>query len=518
MWRKRRVLVWGIGLLLAAWPVLVANQAGGGGKQQAGKSLSYAEDLDWQIPNEKLMLPFKDQQPIYFVNGTQSPAEWRKLPKFWNEATEQAQDPRTGDVVVRKVVKIKVPLGLNQSPPVPAENAMTVARWQLGKRLYFDHILSSDGTVACASCHDPRRGWTDQSPVSVGIGGLKGGVSAPTVLNACYNPLQFWDGRATSLEDQAQGPVANPVEMFSGKGHAWRGAVERVRKKADYVQRFREAYGTDPTRDAIAKAIATFERTVLSGNSLHDRAELAMCRRVSEAESTDFTIQAVDYEKVLRETFAAKDLPALTALKLAPARDGKRIPEVARALANGRVLFFGKARCATCHVGDLFTDNQFHNLGVGVKNGRLPADGLGRFARVPLGHKNSEFMGAFKTPTLRGLGETGPYMHDGSEKTLEEVIEFYDRGGNANEFLSAKMRDVSAEQAYEVARQRGTKYSGPKPTLLGTGGRPIIPLKLNLSKAEKADLVMFVRALHGDPVDPIVSEPRFKAPRASARR
>ncbi len=522
MGNKRRVLVWGFALLLAAVPVLASNLAASGGKQQAnnGKPLAYAEDLDWQIPNEKLMLPFKDQEPIYFVNRTQSPGEWRKLPKFWNEATEQVQDPRTGEAVVRKVVKIKVPLGLSQSPPVPPENPMTVTRWLLGKRLYFDHILSSDGTVACASCHDPRRGWTDQSPVSTGIGGHKGGVSAPTVLNACYNPLQFWDGRAISLEDQAQGPVANPLEMFAGpgEGHAWPRAVERVRKKGDYVRRFREAYGTDPTRDAIAKAIATFERTVLSGNSIHDRADLAMRRRVSEAESNDFTIQPADYEKVLREAFAAKDMPSLKALKLDPAKDAQRIPEVARSISNGRALFFGKARCSTCHVGDLFTDNQFHNLGVGAKDGKLPPDGWGRFARVPLGHKNGEFMGAFKTPTLRGLGETGPYMHDGSEKNLEEVIELYDRGGNANEFLSPKMRDIPAEQAYERARERGTKYTGPKPALLGTGGRPIIPLKLNLSKAEKADLVRFVLALHGDPLDPIVADPRLKVARPAANR
>ena len=517
MWTKRRMILWGGGLLLAALPVLIQVRPATGGKPAAaGKLQPYAQDLDWQIPNERLMLPFKDQEPIYFVNASQNAAEWRKLPKFWNEASEKVQDPRTGEVVVRKVVKIKLPLGLTHNPPVPAENQMTVTRWLLGKRLYFDHILSSSSTVACASCHNPKQGWTDQSPVSTGIGGLKGGVSAPTVLNACFNPLQFWDGRAISLEDQAQGPVQNPVEMFSGEGHAWPRAVERVRKKDDYARRFREAYGTEPTRDAIAKAIATFERTVLSGNSIHDRADLAMRIRVSREEGTDFTLKPVDYEKVLKEAFAAKDIPALSALKLDVNKDAGRVPQVAKAISNGRALFFGKARCATCHVGDLFTDNAFHNLGVGAKDGKLPANGWGRFNHVPLGHKNVEFLGAFKTPTLRGLVRTAPYMHDGNEKTLEEVVEFYDRGGNANPFLSTKMRDIDAERAYELARQRGTKYSGPKPALLREDGHPIIPLKLNLTKAEKADLVYFLRALQGDPVDPIVADPNYKVARPTS--
>ncbi len=108
---------------------------------------------------------------------------------------------------------------------------------------------------------------------------------------------------------------------------------------------------------------------------------------------------------------------------------------MAQSLNDGRALFFGKARCNSCHVGDNFTDNQFHNLGVGVKDGQLPADTLGRFATLPTGHKNPELIGAFKTPTLRHLLGTAPYMHNGSERTLEEVVEFYDRGGNANEFL-----------------------------------------------------------------------------------
>src|SRR5690606_8585548 len=118
-----------------------------------------------------------------------------------------------------------------------------------------------------------------------GIRNLRGGMNAPTVLNSAYNHLQFWDGRAITLEDQAQGPVENPVEMFAGDGHAWNSAVLRIRKNADYVAQFRQVFGCDPTRDTVAKAIATYERTVLSGNSVHDRAELARTVRIVEEES-----------------------------------------------------------------------------------------------------------------------------------------------------------------------------------------------------------------------------------------
>jgi cytochrome c peroxidase len=463
-------------------------------------------DYEWQVPREHWKMPFKDEQPIYFINRNQASAEWDKLPRFWNETTEKAVDPRTGEVVTRKAVKIKVPLGLTANPPVPTENPMTVAKWSLGKQLYFSGILSSDGTVSCSSYHDPKRGYTDRSPVSTGIRGLKGGMSAPTVFNSAYNALQFWDGRALSLEDQAQGPVMNPVEMFSGDEHAWNSAVKRVRKEDKYVKQFRAIFGADPTRDGIAKAIAAYERTVLSGNSIHDRADLAMRERVEDEGTGKYEIKAKDYETVLKAAFDAKDVPALFALRLDVDKDREKVPAMARSLSDGRTLFFGKARCNSCHVGDNFTDNQFHNLGVGVKDGQLPANTLGRFATLPTGHKSTDQIGAFKTPTLRNLLGTGPYMHNGSERTLEEVVDFYDRGGNANEFLDSKMRDYDAEKAYLLSQQQKTPYNGPEVKLFGKDQKPIVLLKLNLTPQEKRDLVLFLRALQGDPADPIVAD------------
>lgn len=484
--------------IVAAWQQV--------GVAQNGKGSVSTESLDWQLPRPSAMLPFDKEQPIYYVS-TQNPAEWQKLPSFWNERTEKATDPATGAVVERKVIKLKLPLGIAVAPKVPVENPLSVPRWALGKRLYFDTALSSNGAVACATCHDPRKGYTDQMPVSVGIGGLKGGVSAPTVLNASFNPLQFWDGRAESLEDQAQGPPQNPIEMFDGAGNAWHKLVERIRKKADYRQRFLEAFGTEPTRDTIAKAIASYERTVFSGNSIHDRAERAMRLRVEDEGSTKLEILARDYEKVLNEAFAARDSHALRALGLDPSKDRSKTPELAKSISNGRVLFFGKARCANCHVGENFTDGQFHNLGVGVRDGKVPGDAVGRFARLPTGHKNAEMVGAFRTPTLRGLVSTAPYMHDGSENTLEKVIEFYDRGGNANEFLSTKLRDLDAEKSFVASRQNKSEYKGPPVKFFSRDNMPIVPLELKLSKQDHKDVANFLRALEGDPVDPIVSDP-----------
>ncbi len=470
------------------------------------------DPLDAAIPNDSLKLPFKDDAPIYFVTRPSNPAEWEKMPGLWNETTEEATDPATGEKVTRRAVKIKVPLGLNTAPAVPPENPMTVAKWELGKRLYFDKTLSTNGTIACASCHDPARGFTDQRRTSLGINAKLGGMNAPTVINAAYNRLQFWDGRAVSLEDQAQGPVGNPLEMFAGKGDAWEEAVLRMRGNPEYVKAFRAVFGHLPTRDAAAKAIATYERTVLSGDSIHDRAEAVMRKRVAEEESGKFELKAEDYATAVKDAFAKKDGPALTALGLDPAKDAGKADEVGKRLVSGRNLFFGKARCTNCHVGDQFTDNQFHNLGVGVENGKLPPADWGRYTRLLTGHKDATQVGAFKTPGLRALVGTQPYMHAGNEATLEAVIDLYDRGGNPNEFLDAKMRDAAAEEAYLKAKAEGKPYTGPAPALFTRGGRPVIPMKLNLTPDEKADLVLFLRSLQGEPVDAVIADPNAYPP------
>jgi cytochrome c peroxidase len=283
----------------------------------------------------------------------------------------------------------QVPLGL---PPVPwpEDNPFTPEKAELGRLLYFDKRLSSDGTVACASCHEPSKAFTDCQPVSVGIGKQRGGRSAPTVINRAYSDYQFWDGRAESLEDQVKGPLANPLEMTIDKeeGRAHKETVRRISAIPGYVDRFKRVFGPGPiTIDQVAKAVATFERTVLSGNAPYDRYE-------------------------------AGEKSALTAAQI-----------------RGRDVFFNKAACDACHLGFNFTDGSYVNIGIGMDR---PRPDLGRFAVS----KREEDKGAFKTPTLREIEHTAPYMHDGSLATLEEVVEHYDKGGIRNPYIDQRMKPL----------------------------------------------------------------------------
>jgi cytochrome c peroxidase len=297
----------------------------------------------------------------------------------------------------------KAPLGL---PPIswPKDNPYSAAKVELGRYLYFDRRLSADETVSCASCHIPQRGFTDGAPVSTGIKAQKGGRSAPTVINRVYSLAQFWDGRAKSLEEQAKGPIANPVEM----GMTHDAVVERLRTVEGYRPLFANAFGTEEINiDRVAMAIATFERTVVSGNAPYDR-----------------------YKK--------GDKSAMTAQQV-----------------RGMGVFFDKAKCDQCHEGANFTLNSYHNLGVGMD--KSDPD-VGRYAVT----KDPRDWGVFKTPTLREIEHTGPYMHDGSLKTLDEVVDYYNKGGNPNKNLDPAMK------------------------------------QLHLSDQDKSDLVSFLKALSGE--------------------
>jgi len=288
----------------------------------------------------------------------------------------------------------KLPLGLKSAPEVPADNPINDAKVELGKRLYFDKRVSGDGTVSCATCHDPTKGWTDRSPVSTGIRGQKGGRSAPTVLNSAYMEVQFWDGRAKTLEDQAKGPIQNPVEM----GSTHKETVKRIAGVKGYAPLFKAAFGDEAIDiDRVAKAIASFERTVLTGNSPYDR-------------------------------WQAGDKSAMSA-----------------SAVRGFNLFNDpkKANCAICHDGFNFSDSDFHNLGVGMK---AKTPDLGRYEVT----KADKDKGAFKTPTLRNLADTAPYMHDGSERTLMDVVRFYNKGGEPNPGLDGRIHPLGLKPA-EVA-------------------------------------------------------------------
>jgi cytochrome c peroxidase len=318
-----------------------------------------------------------------------------------------------------EAVEVPLPPGV-MAPEVPADNPTTAAKVELGKKLYFDTRLSTDGTVACATCHDPRKGFADgrPKPTSAGVGGALGARNAPTVLNAAFLASQFWDGRAATLEDQAVQPMINPIEHGFEDDPA---VVEKLRSLPEYPPLFEAAFGSkEIDMRRFGQAVASFERTLISLDAPIDR-------------------------------FLAGDAKAISA-----------------SAQRGWELYNGKARCNTCHgridVLPLFTDDLFHNIGVGVKQvdfdavsrkaaaavaaGKsvdalalqdAEASALGRF----LVTRETKDLGAFKTPQLRNVALTAPYMHDGSQATLREVIDFYDKGGEPNPYLDGGMRPLS---------------------------------------------------------------------------
>ncbi len=351
---------------------------------------------------------------------------------------------------------VAAPLGL---PPlsVPADNPQTAEKVTLGETLFHDTRFSPTGEISCATCHDAARAFTDGLPVSRGINGLEGTRNAPTVVNAAYMTTQFWDGREPSLEAQAAQPFLNPVE-FGLPSHG--PILEVIRSDPGYVEAFDAAFCVPPERitmEHVKMALASFQRTLLAADSPFDR-------YLYGGEET-----ALD----------------------APAR-------------RGLDVFRGAGRCVSCHTIEqdhaLFTDNRFHNIGVGFKkiHGRVNAvaaalararaagadldravltqadqSELGRFAVT---HTVTE-VGAFKTPTLRNVALTAPYMHDGSLATLEDVVEFYDKGGRLDD-------------------------ADPVDDFLSGGIRP-----LGLTPRQKTDLVAFMEAL---------TSPRYRATQTTA--
>lgn len=272
--------------------------------------------------------------------------------------------------------KLTIPFGLDESAVViPQDNPLSRNKVELGRLLFFDKRLSKNDTIACASCHMAKFAFTDGRPVSTGIRGQKGGRSAPASLNRAFSSGQFWDGRAATLEEQSVGPFINPVEHgFANHDEM----IAKMKKIAGYRKLFLQIFGEDITIGNVGKAIASFQRTILSGNSPADRFDMG-----GEANALSDSAQ------------------------------------------KGLELFRGKARCTRCHSGFNFSDEKFHNLGIGWDTNTVD---LGRY----LVTKNPEDIGALKTPTLREIARSAPYMHDGRFKTLEEVVNFYNQGGVKN--------------------------------------------------------------------------------------
>lgn len=288
--------------------------------------------------------------------------------------------------------------------PIPADNIPTPARVELGKTLFFDPRLSGSQWISCASCHNPGLGWSDGLPTAIGDGMKTLRRATPTIVNTAFNKMQMWDGRARTLEEQALGPIMADGEMHQSMPVL----ITHLSSIPGYVEMFERAYaGEGINEKTLGKAIASFERTVISTDAPFDRWIKGDKSALSDSAKRGFT------------------------------------------------LFENKADCVACHQGHNFVDDGFHNIGLKTVAG-MPED-LGRYTQ----RKVAILKGAFKTPTLRDIALTAPYMHNGMYKTLDEVVDHYDRGGDVNENLDPNMKP------------------------------------LNLTKQEKADLVAFLRSLTG---------------------
>jgi cytochrome c peroxidase len=294
----------------------------------------------------------------------------------------------SGALVITAAVALQAagprrPLGLDLYRPVPEDNPLTREKNALGRRLFHDTRLSRDGSLSCAGCHNPRRAFTDGRRVALGIGGAHGTRNVPSLLNRAWGTAFFWDGRASTLEQQAMEPILSPKEL----GMSPDGVVALARSSR-YRPRFVKAFGREPTLPDVARALASYVRTLVAASSPFDR-------------FLDGNRRALGIEAV-----------------------------------RGLAIFRGKGGCTACHAGPTLSDERFHNTGVAWRSGG-PAD-EGR-ARVT---GEAADRGAFKTPSLREVTRTGPYMHDGSFATLEQVIDYYDAGARANPGLDSRIRPL----------------------------------------------------------------------------
>lgn len=356
---------------------------------------------NWVVSDNKaendLMSPHKEAKSSVSVNGV-------KEVKTLTLAKKERYQVVTADITkeMRKYIRPDL-------VPAPASNKWSHDRAELGKRLFFDPRLSGSNWISCGTCHNPALGWSDGLPTAIGNNQQVLGRATPTILNSAYNLLQMWDGRFRTLEQQALGPIAAPGEMAQDIDEL----VVELNNISGYAPLFEAAYpGEGITKETVAKAIASFERTIVSTEAPFDQ-------------------------------WIKGDKSAMTAEAKA-----------------GFKLFEGKARCNKCHQGFNFVDDGFHNIGL------KDTDDKGRYAI----RKVKILQGAFKTPTLRDVAKTAPYMHNGIYKTLVEVVNHYNRGGDIKTHLSPNIRP------------------------------------LNLSKTEKENIVAFLKSLSGDPMNVVIPE------------
>ena len=331
-----------------------------------------------------------------------------------------------------------LPLGLSQGAAQITgldANPLSRAKIELGRQLYFDPRLSADATVSCASCHNPSEGYSAHTKTGVGIRGQQGGRNSPVSFNRILSGKQFWDGRVDSLEAQAVGPIANPIEM----GFTHEGVVKRLGEIPVYRRQFEAVFG-DLSIDRVGQAIAAFERVLVTAPSAYDYGEQLR------------PFAALDADDIADDPDLAK--------RFAEAKAAAAAHPMSESAVRGREIFFTeKGNCTACHVGANLADEKYHNIGIGMDK---PEPDLGRFAVS----KDDKDRGAFKTPTVRNVALSAPYMHDGSLATLEDVVEWYDKGGHPNPHQSDKIRPLklTAEEKADLVEFMKA-CTGPTPTV-----------------------------------------------------
>lgn len=342
-------------------------------------------------------------------------------PLTLEQASKWFSDPRN-----HETLQVELPSNLaagSSAIYIPDDNPLTRGKIELGRQLYFEPRLSKNAEVSCADCHHPDSGWAKETQFGVGVEGQVGNRNSPITFNRILSREQFWDGRAATLEEQAVGPIANPIEM----AFTHELAVEFVTNNPIYRMEFEKTFGRAPNIDDIGRAMAAFERAVVTGPSAYDAREELNRIKQAFAEYID-DLEAFEEEE-----------PELYARYKAAEEAAKAKPMSEAAVRGQKFFFSAAANCAACHVGVNFTDEKYHNLGVGMD---VDEPDLGRF--LVTGEEKDK--GAFKTPTLRNIAQTGPYMHDGSQATLREVVDWYAKGGHPNPYLSDKIHKFEASE------------------------------------------------------------------------
>ncbi len=286
------------------------------------------------------------------------------------------------------LVEIRLPLGLDVYRPIPEDNPVTSEKVKLGKKLFAEKLLSRDRSLACKGCHRPKKAFTDGRSRAIGVYGRQGPRSVPTLVNRAYGRAFFWDGRTSTLEEQVIKPIESESEMDMTVGEA----VVRLKRKSRYRKMFRQAFRSEPNGEDLARALASYVRTIYSGDSPFDR-------------------------------YIYGKRSALT--------DQQR---------RGLRIFRAKGNCTACHIGPTLSDEEFHNTGVAWRDHKIQDEGRSAITG------EIEHKGAFKTPTLREIDRTAPYMHDGSLTTLKDVINFYNDGGRKNPYLDREIRPLRLTQ------------------------------------------------------------------------